>query len=87
MEKNSWLIIPSNTQLCERWVKDANECIVTGRSERLTQQVAICRSLTVMEYYNFANRLYEQKDCKSNKFYSSGKAGYRFDKCNGEVKD
>ena len=40
-----------------------------------------------MEYYNFANRLYEQKDCKSNKFYSSGKAGYIFDKCNGEVKD
>ena len=34
--KNAWLIVPSNTQLCERWVKDSNECVVTGRSERLT---------------------------------------------------
>jgi len=79
--------VTSNTKLCERWVKDANECLVIGRSERLTQQVALCRLMTVMEYYCVANRVYEQKERKANKFYSSGKAGSRIDKYNGEVEE
>jgi len=85
--KNAWLIVPSNTQLCERWVKDSNECIVTGRSERLTQQVALCCSMTVMDYYSVANLIYEEKDRKGNKFYTSGIVGSRIDKDSGEVED
>jgi len=79
--------VTSNTQLCERWIKDANERLVTCRSERLVQPVAICRLMTVMEYYCVANRVYEQKEQKANNFYSSGKAGSRIDKDNGEVKE
>jgi len=46
---------PSNNQLCERWANDANEYMVTGRSEKMTHQVVIYRSVTAMEYYNIVS--------------------------------
>ena len=40
----------ANLATVERWVKDSNECLLTGRSENTCHQVALCRSATIMEY-------------------------------------
>ena len=40
--EEEWLIVPSNTQLVERWVKDSNECTFTNKDKHLASLMAIC---------------------------------------------
>ena len=48
--KQSFFTICTNTQLVERWVKDANECFVTRKDNHFASLVGICHSATLFEY-------------------------------------
>ena len=59
--KQSFFTICTNTQLVERWVKDANECFVTGKDKHFASLVGICRSATVFEYKHEAEMKINKK--------------------------
>ena len=48
--KQNWLIVVTNTQLVERWVKDSNECTHSGKDDHIASLIAVCRSATVFKY-------------------------------------
>ena len=48
--KQNWLIVVTNTQLVERWVKDSNECTHSGKDGHIVSLIAVYRSATVFEY-------------------------------------
>ena len=39
--KREWLIVVSNTQLVERWVKDSNKCTASGKDKIFSSIIAI----------------------------------------------
>ena len=45
-----WLIIATNNQLEERWVKDSKEHTHSGKDKLSSSIVAVCRSATVFLY-------------------------------------
>lgn len=57
--EHNWLIIPSNTQLVERWVKDANECCFNTKDENLADAIAILRSTSIFRFRRKAKQLYD----------------------------
>ena len=86
VERN-WLIIPTNTQLVERWVKDANECTFNTKEEGLADAVAVLRSVTIFRYRRRVLRLSRERILSANQHRSGGKAGSRIDKNTGNVEE
>ena len=82
-----WLIIPSNTQLMKRWVKDANECCFNTKDENLTDAIAILRSTSIFRFRRKAMQLYGGRILGANQHRSAGVAGSRIDKNTGEVEE
>ena len=39
--KNNFFIVVSNTQLVERWVKDSNECTLSGKDEHFSSLIGM----------------------------------------------
>ena len=81
--EEEWLIIPSNTQLIERWVKDSNECTFTNKEEHLASLMAICRSDTLFGYLFDETQI--DMELRANQFVTKGKKGERIDKRTGSV--
>ena len=73
----NWLIIPTNAQLVERWVKDSNECAYTEKDEHFASMVSLCHSSTVFPYKHEARQLATTRTLKGNKHVASGKLGKR----------
>lgn len=48
--KYKWLIIPTNTQLVECWVKDSNKCTFNIKEESLVDAIAILCSTSIFCY-------------------------------------
>ena len=82
--KQNWLVVCTNTQLVERWVKDANECTYIAKNEFFSSLVAICRSATVFQYIEDVQQDTTTRDLQGNKFLTSGKNGERISKKTGE---
>ena len=80
--KEKWLVVCTNTQLVERWVKDANECTYSGKDEYFSSLIGICRAGTVFQYNIELQE--SDRELKGNRFYSSGKKGERICKKTGE---
>ena len=78
--KHAFFTVCTNTQLVERWVKDANECFATGKDEHFSSLVGICRSATVFEYKNDARIEAKQHVLKGNRYFTEGRIGERIDK-------
>ena len=85
--EDKWLCVPSNTQITERWVKDSNECTVTGKSAKYARQVAMCRSATVMVFNEIAAEKEKNLLLKANKYYHAGYRGQRISKITGEAEE
>ena len=83
--KHSFFTVCTNTQLVERWVKDANECFASGKDEHFASLVGICRSATVFEYKHDAKIEAKERVLKGNRFLTKGKMGERIDKQTGLV--
>ena len=83
--ENKWINVPSNTQITERWVKDSNECIVTGKSAKYARQLAMCRSATVMIFNEIVAQKEKRMLLRGNKFYHPGYRGQRISKITGEL--
>ena len=83
--KEHWLTIPSNTQLVERWVKDANECTFNTKDEALSNALAILHSTTIFRFRRLALEELAQRELKANQHHTKGIAGQRVDKLTGEV--
>ena len=83
--KNKWFIMPSNTQLVERYVKDANECTVTTKDPHFASLLAFLRSSTVFQFNSLAQATEEDRIIKGNQFLSTGRRGERIDKRTGET--
>ena len=75
-----WFIVSSNTKLVERWVKDSNECTISGKDESSSTIIAICRSSTVFEYKLEARDEAERRVLKGNQYITSGKKGERINR-------
>ena len=75
-----WFIVSSNTQLVERWVKDSNECTISGKDECFSSIIAICRSSTVFEYKLEAKEEAERRVLKGNQYITSGRKGDRINR-------
>ena len=73
--KYKWFIVSSNMQLVERWVKDSNECTLSGKDKNFSNIITICRSSTVFEYKFEAKDETEKRVLKGNTFLTSGKIG------------
>ena len=82
--ESNWLPIVTNTQLVERWVKDSNECTYTGKDDHFASMVAICRSSTVFDYKEEANRAATCRVLKGNTYLTTGRLGERIVKKSGE---
>ena len=82
--KKEWLIVPSNTQLVETWVKNANECTQTGKDQHFSSMLALSRSTNVFDIKYKAKREAEVRELKGNKYFTKGKVGNRIDKRTGE---
>jgi len=83
--KKEWLIVVSNTQLVERWVKDSNECTLSGKSDHFASIIAVCRSATVFDYKEDAKIEAEGRELKGNQFKTKGIKGERILKKTGEI--
>ena len=75
--KQNWLIVVTNTQLVERWVKDSNECTHSVKDDHIASLIAICRSTTVFEYKYESKQLAKERTLRGNQHYSAGKLGVR----------
>ena len=82
--KKEWLILPSNTQLVETWVKNANECTETGEDQHFLSMLALCQSTHVFDIKYKANREAEVRELKRKKYFTKGKIGNRIDNRTGE---
>ena len=85
--KNNFFVVVSNTQLVEIWVKDSNECTLSGIDEHFSLLIGLCWLTTVFEYKSLS--LKESHNCvfKRNTWKTSGKVGERICKKTGEVED
>ena len=83
--KANWYIVPTNTQLVERWVKDSNECTHSGKEDHVASLIAVYRSVTVFEYKYEAKEAAKDRVLRGNQFLSSGKIGTRIWKGTGVV--
>ena len=82
--KENWLTIPTNTQLVERWVKDANKCTFNTKDDNLSDAVAILRSTTIFRHRRKAIRLSEGRSLSANQHRTAGVAGSRINRNTGE---
>ena len=78
--EDNWLIIPTNTQLVERWVKDANECTFNIKDESLADAITILRSTTIFRFRRKALQLSQQRVLSANQHRTAGKVGVRINK-------
>ena len=85
--EDNWLTIPTNTQLVERWVKDANECTFNTKEEGLANAVALLRSVTIFRYRRKVLRMSHERVLSANQHRSGGKAGSRMNKNTGKVEE
>ena len=85
--RKKWLIVPSNSQLAERWVKDSNECTYTNKNESLVNMYALVRSTTVMVHKDDAQVSYGSRVRKATSNLSAGRIGDRMDKRTGVIED
>ena len=85
--EDNWLTIPTNTQLVERWVKDANECTFNTKEEGLADAVALLRSVTIFRYRRKVLRMSHERVLSANQHRSGGKAGSRMNKNTGKVEE
>lgn len=83
--QTEWFIIPSNTQLVETWVKNANKCTATGKDQHFSSMLALCCSSTVFDMKYKAKREAEVREWKGNKYFTKGTIGNRVDKLTGEL--
>ena len=85
--KKKWLILPSNTQLVERGVKDAKKCTSTNKDDYLSSLLALLRSATVFQFHAHYEKIDENRVMKGNRFMTSGSIGERIDKWTGETEN
>ena len=85
--RKKWLIVPSNSQLAERWVKDSNECTYTNKNESLANMYALVRSTTVMVHKDDAQVSYGSRVRKATRNLSAGRIGERMDRRTGAIED
>ena len=83
--KNNWLVVVTNTQLVERWVKDSNECTYSGKDDNFASMIAVCCSSSVFEYKDDAKVEAYQRDLRGNQFFLSGTNGTRIDRRTGGI--
>ena len=83
--KHNWLTIPSNTQLVERWVKDANECTFNSKDETLSNAIAILRSTTIFRMRELALNELRTTELHANQHQTKGVAGEQMNKATGEI--
>ena len=83
--EDNWLTIPKNTQLVERWVKDANECTFNIKDESLADAIAILRSTTIFRFRRKALQLSQQRVLSANQHRTAGKVGVWINKNTGEL--
>ena len=85
--KNNWLIVSTNTQLVERWVKDSNECTLSGKDEHFSSIIATCRSATIFDYKLDARTEAEGRELKGNQFVVKGIKGQRINRKTGRIEE
>ena len=49
--EDEWLIVPSNTQFVECWMKNTNECTFTNKDKHLPSLMAIYQLDTLLGYF------------------------------------
>ena len=83
--EDNWLKIATNSQLVEQWVKDSNECTVTGKDEKVSNIYAIIRPRTVMTFSDDTSREHKDRIRKASKLISRGRLGERIEKRTGTL--
>ena len=79
------MIISSNAELVELWVKGSNRCMMLGKDEKISSVIAICRSSTVFDYEEITKEEVETRKLKGNQYTTSGKKGERIYKKEGQL--
>ena len=85
--KNNWLTVSTNTQLVERWVKDSNECTLSGKDEHFSSLIATCRSATIFDYKMDARTEAEGRELKGNQYIAKGIKGQRINRQTGQTEE
>ena len=70
-----WLIISSIIQLVECWVKDSNECAISGEDESFLSITVICQSSTMSQYKEDAKEEAKTKELRVNQYIIHRKKG------------
>ena len=81
------MIVPSSSQLAERWVNNSNECTYTNKNESLANMYALVRSTTVMVHADDAQASYGSRARKATRNLSAGRIGERIDRRTGAIED
>ena len=77
----------TNTQLVERWVKDSNECTLSGKDEHFSSIIATCRSATIFDYKMDARTEAEGRELKGNQYVEKGMKGQRINRKTGQTEE
>ena len=85
MIRNEMNIVASNTQLAERWVKDANTVTYLNRDEKFSNILAIIRSRTVLAFHDIAVDDNKHRTRKASHQFTRGCIGERLSKETGEL--
>jgi hypothetical protein len=81
---NSYAAFPSNSQMAESNIKDANYCQIPGRNEKTSSMFATARAgLVGSILQNSKEAFQKQTKIKGNKYMSGGKYGERIAKSDG----
>lgn len=73
--EDNWLIVPTNNQLTERWVKDSNACTHNNQCERFLSLVAMVFSSQYLHLMYEAKEMALEIELKWNQHMGKRKVG------------
>jgi len=71
--ESKFVIVVTDTQLVNRWVKDSHRCTHIGKDDHITSMIAICRSATVLDYKHMVKQAAKDRILHGNQHLAADK--------------